>query len=169
MVSAIVCVDKNWGIGYKGNLLVSIPEDMSFFRDKTRGNIVIMGRKTYDSLPSKPLPYRTNIVITSKVDNYMTDENGTIFASMNFIKTLLNILPSKFPLDVYIIGGGHIYKELLPYCDNAYVTKINCAYKDVDTYFPNLEKEDNWEIAEVGDNKVYRGTGYKFCIYKKEM
>ena len=169
MVSAIVCVDKNWGIGYKGNLLVNIPEDMRFFRDKTKGNIVIMGRKTYDSLPSKPLPYRTNIVITSKVDNYMTDKNGTIFASMNFIKTLLNILPSKFPLDVYIIGGGYIYKELLPYCDNAYVTKINYAYKDVDAYFPNIEKEDNWEITEIGEDKTYRGIGYKFCIYKKEM
>lgn len=168
MVSAIVCVDKNWGIGYNNNLLISIPEDMRFFRDKTRHSVIIMGRKTYDSLPSKPLPHKTNIVITSKVDRLKINEKGTIFVSMDFIKTFLNTLSSESPVDYYIIGGGQIYNELLPYCNKAYVTRVNIA-KNADTYFPNLDSLSEWEIDEISDSQNYDGIKYRFCTYKKEV
>ena len=169
MVCAIVCADKNWSIGYKGNLLVHIPEDMRFFRNKTVNNVVIMGRKTYDSLPSRPLPYRTNIVITSKVEeHYEIDKNGTIFVSMDFIKTLLENLSSESSVNFYIIGGGQIYKELLPCCNRVYVTKVNYAYENVDTYFQNLDKDSEWSLTSESEEKEHIGIKYKFTIYDKK-
>lgn len=168
MVAAIVCVDNNWGIGYNGKLLANIPEDMKLFKERTTNNVVIMGRKTYDSLPSKPLPNRVNIVITSKVDECNIDDNGTIFTTMDFIKLFLNTLSPDSPIDYYIIGGGKIYEELLPFCNTCYVTKVNEAYEDVDTYFPNLDEHAEWYewFEESSEIKVYRGTEYKFCIYE---
>lgn len=167
MVSAIVCVDKNWGIGYNNKLLINIPEDMRFFKDKTKNGVIIMGRKTYDSLPSKPLPHKINIVITSKVDKLETDEKGIMFVSMDFIKTFLNTLSSESPIDYYVIGGGKIYNELLPYCSKAYVTKVNIS-KNADTYFPNLDNLSEWEVSETSDSKTYNGFNYKFYTYKNK-
>lgn len=170
MISAIVCVDKNWGIGYNGKLLAYIPEDMRFFKEMTSNSMVIMGRKTYDSLPSKPLPNRINVVITSKINkDYEIDEKGTVFASMELVKLYLSTLHPLMSPNCFVIGGEQIYKELLPYCDNAYVTKIDCAYKDVDTYFPNLDKNKEWEMVKNGEEKMHNGIEYKFCIYAKEV
>lgn len=168
MVSAIACVDKNWGIGFQGKLLVNIPEDMRFFREKTANSVVIMGRKTYDSLSVKPLPNRINIVITSKVDKTTIDEKGVIFITMDFAKTYLNTLPSNSPVDYYVIGGGQIYKELLPYCNKAYITMANYAFENADAFFPNLENDKDWEMTENGAEKIHHGIHYNFCTYKKE-
>lgn len=169
MISAIVCVDKNWGIGYQGKLLTHIPEDMKFFKEKTTNSVVIMGRKTYDSLPVKPLPNRlSNIVITSKINKmYEEDNNGTILATMDFVKMYLETLSKDSQTNFYIIGGGQIYKELLPYCNKIYVTKINLAYQNVDTYFPNLEQDEEWEIAVDSEEKEYNELKYKFCTYER--
>lgn len=169
MISAIVCVDKNWGIGYKGELLSYIPEDMKFFKEMTTNSVVIMGRKTYDSLPVKPLPNRTNIVITSKVNGHEINEDGVMFVSLEFIKLYLQTLSPISPINYYIIGGGQIYEELLQYCHTSYVTKINCAYKNVDIYFPNLDKMKDWEewIEESDEKKEYHGLEYEFCVYEK--
>lgn len=169
MISAIVCVDKNWGIGYQGKLLTHIPDDMKFFKEMTTNNVVIMGRKTYESLTIKPLPNRTNIVVTSKSNN-IKNEDGTMFVSMEFIKRYLETLSPISPINYYIIGGGQIYKELLPYCHTAYVTKINCSYKNVDTYFPNLDEMKDWEewIDEDDKNREYYGLEYKFCVYERK-
>lgn len=170
MISAIVCIDKNWGIGYEGKLLAYIPEDMRFFKHMTSNSVVIMGRKTYDSLSLKPLPNRINVVVTSKISkDYEIDDKGTVFASMDFVKMHLSTIHPLMPMDYLIIGGEQIYRELLPYCDNAYVTKVDYAYKDVDTYFPNLDKSEEWEMAKDGEEKIYDGMKYKFCIYVKEV
>lgn len=170
MVSAIVCVDKNWGIGYQGNLLARIPEDMRFFRDKTKYGVIIMGRKTYDSLPSKPLPYKTNIVVTSKIDGLcQVDEKGTIFVTMDFIKLYLETLHPDTPVHYFVIGGGQIYKELLPYCNNAYVTKVERTYNAVDTYFPDLDEMSDWHISEIEPSRKYNGVKYRFTIYEREV
>lgn len=171
MISAIVCVDKNWGIGYQGNLLAYIPEDMRFFKEKTTNNVVIMGRKTYESLPFKPLPNRTNIVITSNISSPCEvceiDENGTIFMTIDFVKLYLSTLHPDTPIDYYVIGGGQLYKELLPYCNKSNVTKLNHSFENVDTYFPNLDNEKEWMETESGEEKMYLGIQYKFCIYEK--
>ncbi len=166
MISAIVCVDENWGIGYQGKLLAHIPEDMKFFKDKTTNNAVIMGRKTYDSLPLKPLPNRTNIVITSK-KNKTHDNDATSYVSMKFIKTYFDTLSQKSMANYYIIGGGQIYKELLPYCDKVYVTKVFHCYDNADTYFPNIDNIPEWEIESASEIKEYNNIKYQFCTYKK--
>jgi dihydrofolate reductase len=169
MISTIVCVDKNWGIGYQNNLLAHIPEDMRFFRNKTQNSVIIMGRNTYDSLPSKPLPNRINIVVTSKIDkDCKVDESGAFFVTMDFIKIFLSTLSPNSPINYFVIGGGQIYNALLPYCQKAYVTKVNYDYKNIDTYFPNLDAMNDWTEVKNGKEKAYQGLKYKFCVYERE-
>lgn len=172
MISAIVCVDQNWAIGYKGDLLAKIPEDMKFFKEKTTGQTVIMGRKTYDSLPIKPLPNRENVVITREVykDEYSRykDDDGVVYAELERVSDVLKFV-KKHSLNssYFVIGGGQIYKELLPYCDTVYVTKIDYAFENADTYFPNLENIPEWEIESISEIKEYDNIKYRFYTYKK--
>ena len=168
MISAIVAVDNNWGIGSNNKLLASIPEDMKFFKEKTMHEVVIMGRKTYDSLPKKPLPNRTNVVITSKFDKSYLEKDGVFFVSMDFIKMYLKTLSINVPINHYIIGGGAVYNELLPYCDNAYVTKIFNSYDNVDTFFPNIDDTTEWEVEQTSEVKRHNDICYQFCTYKKK-
>lgn len=169
MISAIVCADANFGIGCQGKLLDTIPEDMKFFKKKTNNSIVIMGRKTYDSLPNKPLSDRVNIVITSNIDDKNLMEvrkEGIIYTDIDAIKGVLEN-SQILPWDIYIIGGGTIYKELLPYCERIYITKILHAYDNVDTYFPNIDAMLEWILAFESDIKEYNGIKYKFCVYDR--
>ena len=166
MISAIVAADDNWGIGRGNKLLAHIPEDMKFFKEKTMNNVVIMGRKTYESLPKKPLPNRTNIVITSKETHFKEDD--TMFVSMDFIKAYLKTLSDDAPINYYIIGGGTIYRELLPYCECAYVTKIFNSYDNVDTFFPNIDDMPEWGIEQTSEIKEHNDIYYQFCTYKKK-
>ena len=168
MISAIVCVDNNWGIGSNNDLLVSIPEDMKRFKEKTVGNVVIMGRKTYESLPVKPLPNRVNVVVTSDVEKIKKDNaDGVAFITMDCAKVYLDTLTTYSLIDYYIIGGGQIYKELLPYCDCVYVTKVNRTYENADTFFPNIDEMSEWKIKNTGKTKEYDGIKYQFYEYRK--
>jgi len=121
-MKAIVNVDKNWGIGNDGDLLQFIPADMKFFKENTIGNVVVMGRTTFDSLPGKqPLKDRTNIVLTK---NKSFQNDGVIV--LNSVEEVLKEVTKYSEDEVYIIGGEMIYKQLLPYCKEAYITK--CSY-----------------------------------------
>ena len=169
MIAAIVAVDNNWGIGFNGDLLEKIPADLKYFKELTTDNIVVMGRKTWDSLPNTPLPDRINIVISNSLfpfeGNYQWDviKHLSMCASMdyaiNYIKNVDN--------DVFIIGGGQIYKELLPLCDRVYVTKIYKDYENVDTYFPNLNASDEWEAFCNGGPLAYKDFSYQFWTYDR--
>ena len=162
MISAIVAVDKNWGIGYNGDLLEYIPEDMKHFKAVTAGHVVVMGSKTWDSLPKKPLPDRINIIISNKGNLLL--ENGAIRLSLDDL--LLGI--ADFKDDVFVIGGGSIYEQLLPLCDRVYVTKIEKSYKNIDTYFPiNLDKDPNWEASTCTELRDYKDIPYAFLTYDK--
>ena len=165
MIAAVVAVDENWGIGSNNELLAHISEDLKNFKKLTKNNVVIMGRKTYESLPNKPLPNRVNVVISSK--NHTLEDKGIIFVSMDYIKTFLGTQSSNALADCFIIGGGMIYKELLPYCEKVYVTKIHHAYENVDTYFPNVDKMPEWEMTMISENKKYNDIEYQFCIYRR--
>lgn len=160
MISAIVAVDNNWGIGFNGDLLEHIPEDLRRFKELTFNKVVIMGRKTWDSLPKKPLPNRLNLVITRQ--GRFVDEM-TVFLSLEEIISRLNYLDNEDHW--FIIGGGEIYKTLLPFCDNVYVTKIFKTYDKVDTYFPNLDNDPNWEIKEQSEVKTHKDIQYQFQLY----
>ena len=161
MISAIVAVDENFGIGFNGNLLEKIPEDMKYFKELTTNNIVIMGRKTWDSLPKKPLPNRTNIVITNQK---RSEENGAKFMTL---EDAMRYAIVNRPTDVFIIGGGSIYKGFLPICDKVYLTKIMISHENVDTYFPNIELMDNWKCIEQSEIKQYNDISYQFKTYSR--
>ena len=164
MISAIVAVDENWGIGFNGDLLEKIPEDLKYFKALTTGHVVIMGRKTWDSLPHKPLPDRTNIIISNQGNLLL--ENGAIRLKLEDL--LLGI--ANFEEDIFVIGGGTIYKELLPFCDRVYVTKIFKSHENVDTYFPNLDEPEEWNIWKVVEQSktyTYNDLMYQFWTYDR--
>ena len=124
MISAIVCIDKNWGIGFNGELLEHIPEDMKHFKELTTKNTVVMGRKTWDSLPKKPLPDRCNIIISRQGKHYEKNDGYYPTWTMPLEECIMSMMNDNIN-DYFIIGGGQIYEQLLPYCDRVYITKID--------------------------------------------
>ena len=161
-MNLIVAVDKNWAIGKDNKLLVSIPQDMKFFRETTIGKVVVMGRKTLESFPGgQPLKQRTNIVLTR--DKKFTAKDAII---VHDVDELLEELKKYNSEDIYVIGGESIYRQLLPYCDLAHVTKINHAY-EADTYFPNLDEKDEWVVTGVSDEQTYFNLEFEFVRYER--
>lgn len=157
----IVAVDSNWAIGNKGDLLVSIPEDHKFFRQTTMGGVVILGRKTLSGFPNgMPLSGRDNIILSRNPDYKV---NGAKVA--HSLDELFEILKAYKDKKIFVIGGGDIYKMLLPYCRYAHVTKIDYKYA-ADTYFPNLDEMDNWKI--VSDSEEHTYFDLEFYFYKYE-
>lgn len=160
-MNLIVAVDNNWGIGKGNQLLTRIPEDMRHFREKTMGKIVVMGRKTFESLPDrKPLKERRNIVLSSS----MEPTDGIEVAGN--IENLMDIIKGKEE-SVFVIGGGCVYHQLMPYCNTAYVTKIKHSF-DADVFMDSLDNEEGWEEREEGEEKEYNGMTYQFCRYTKQ-
>ena len=133
-MKAIVAIDKLWGIGKDGNLLFNNKEDMKFFKETTIGKVVVMGRKTFESLPNGPLKDRMNLVITNR--DYENDKN----VKFGDIDTINEIIKKYDTNDIFIIGGASIYEQFLYRCDTVYVTHNSKAY-DADTYMPNLAFE----------------------------
>lgn len=132
----IVATDANYGIGKNGDLLFHIPEDLNFFKNVTMGNVVVMGRTTFESLGSKPLKGRINIVLTSNTD-LISDSTNLFFMNIKqFEHWLENNAPDD--KDVFIIGGGQVYEHYIDRCDTLYITTYNKAFSNVDTYFPNI-------------------------------
>ena len=160
-MNLIVAVDKNWGIGKNNRLLVSIPQDMKFFRETTSGGVVIMGRKTLESLPGgKPLQKRINIVISSDI-NYVVPGAVVVHGINQAIAEAKKYKNKK----VFVIGGASIYRQMLPYCDFAYVSKIEHEF-DADTYFPNLDEMENWKMENISEKYEYENMNFCFVKYK---
>lgn len=160
-MNLIVAVDGNWAIGNNGDLLCKNPIDMKFFKETTTGKVVIMGRKTLESFPKqKPLPNRTNIVLSrnNKIDGCIV---------VNSIDELLIKIKNYDDDDLFVIGGGQIYKELLPYCKKAYVTKMKNIF-EADTYFPNLDELDDWEMVDKSEDFKYENIEFNFFIYENK-
>ena len=164
MISAIVAVDKDWGIGYQGKLLEHLPPDMKYFKEVTENHMVICGRKTWDSIPKKPLTRRLVIVISNKGFKV---EPGAVFLDMPHAMAHINQVKDDDEQEWFVIGGGEIYKQLLPYCDRVYVTKIEKSHKDVDTYFPNLDKDPQWEVSTCTELRDYGNIPYAFLTYDR--
>lgn len=162
-MNIIVAVDKNWAIGKNNKMMWSIPADMRFFREKTTGHVVVMGRKTLESFPNGlPLKQRTNIVL-SRDKNYQV--KGALV--MHTTEELLEHLKGYAPEEIFIIGGESIYRQFLPYCDTAYVTKIDHAY-DADTHFPNLDEMPEWEMTEAGEEQTSFDLEFVFTKYERK-
>ena len=160
-MNLIVAVDKNWAIGKDNKLLVSIPADMKFFRETTKGNVVVMGRKTLESFPQgQPLQKRVNIVI-SQNENYQVKGAVVVHSIEEAVEEA-----KKYEGDVYVIGGESIYRAMLPYCQMALVTKIDHAY-EADTYFPNLDEDPEWELTGETEEQTYFDLEYVFQKYER--
>lgn len=163
-MNLIVAVDKNWAIGKKGNLLVSIPGDQKMFREETLGKVIVMGRKTLESLPGgQPLYGRTNVVLSRNPD---FKQKGTeVFHS---VEESLEYLKQFSSEDIFIIGGEQIYRQFLPYCDTAHVTWIDFQY-EADVFFPNLDKNPDWEVTAESDEQTYFSICYEFRRYERKQ
>lgn len=161
-MNLIAAVDKNWAIGCKNKLLVSIPADMKFFRETTIGKVVVMGRKTLESFPNgMPLKKRTNIVLTH--DKTYKVPDAILVHSMEELHEELKKYPSE---DIYVIGGETIYKQLLDECDVAHITKIDYEF-EADAYFPNLDELPDWKITQDSEEQTYFDLEYYCYKYEK--
>ena len=162
-MNLIATVDKNWAIGKDNKLLVSIPADMKMFREGNYRKSGCYGKKNTGVFPNGlPLKNRTNIVITGNRD-YQVKGAVIVHSIEEALKEV-----EKYPAeDVYCIGGDSIYKQMLPYCDTAHVTKIDFAY-EADAYFPNLDEDPDWEITAESEEQTYFDLEYAFVKYERK-
>lgn len=156
----IVAVYDDWGIGKDGTQPIALSDDRKFFREKTRGAMVIAGRRTVADFPGqKPLPGRVNVVLTRQSGEI---PGFTVCASVEEAVALAQTAQRAM-----VIGGGSIYKQMLPYCDTAYITKVHVT-PDSDTFFPNLDADSQWTLEQVLQSGEENGIGYEMLLYKRK-
>ena len=162
-MNLIVAVDSNWAIGNKNELLIRIPNDHKHFREETTGKVVVLGRKTLETFPQGlPLKNRTNIILSTNPSYQVKDA-----IVVHSVEELLEELKKYADEDIYIIGGDSVYKQMLPYCDVAHITKIDHAY-EADAHFPNLDEDPEWEITAESDEQTYFDIAYTFLKYERK-
>lgn len=156
----IVAVYDDWGIGENGTQPVALSADRKFFREITRGAMVIVGRRTIEDFPGKqPLPGRVNVALTR---SEMEIPGFTVCHSPEQVIQL-----AKNAGRAMVIGGGSTYKQMLPMCDTAYVTKVHCT-PDSDTFFPNLDEDPDWKLEQILQCGEKNGIAYEMCLYKRK-
>lgn len=173
-MNLIVAVDNRWGIGFQDRLLFRIPEDQKRFKSLTTGKVVILGRRTLETFPgSRPLKDRRNIILTRSA--HFTAVSADICHSLDELRAQLRGVPDP---DVFVIGGTSIYRQLLPYCEYAYVTKI-AALRPADCFFPDLDQQPGWRLIEVEHHQTDTAwiTGetepttvaFDYCLYHQDL
>ena len=159
MIKAIVHVDKEWGIGKGNDMMFSLPKDMKFFRETTMGHTVVMGGNTLRSFPNgKPLKNRVNIVLSRG----QVSDDCVIVRSYDELKTAMKARENE---DIYVIGGGELYKALLPYCHEVLVTKVD-AVGGAEVFFPNLDEHPDFICVDEGAPIEDNGFTIRFTTYK---
>lgn len=160
----IASADQNWGIGFQNRLLARIPEDMKQVSAKTKGKVIVMGRKTLESFPGgKPLADRTNIVLTEN-RNYSVEDAWVV----HDISELMDQL-KDYQDEIYVFGGESIYRQLLPFCSKACITRFHTAFQ-ADAFLPDFSALDGWELVEEGPVQVSRtGLEYQFLEYRSSQ
>lgn len=157
-MNLIVAVDQNWAIGKDGDQLVYLKEDLKRFRTLTSGHTVILGRKTLATFPGgRPLKNRRNLILSRNPQ--FQAEGAEVFSSVEE-------LVQQADGDAFVIGGASVYEQLLPYCDTAYITKIHAGFP-ADTYFPDLDKAEEWEIVEESESLEQDGIAYHYVTYRR--
>lgn len=163
----IVAVDNKWGIGKNNGLLFDLKLDMKHFVEHTKGKVVVMGANTLRSLPNgMPLKNRTNIVLNPDGDIFDAIDKGYILATS--LDELLEQIHVQQDNDVYVIGGAMMYHTLLPYCDTAYITKVE-SDGGATVFFDNLDNLDNWSCIEMGEPLDDNGHTIRFCTYSNSI
>ena len=154
----IVAVDQNWAIGRDGALLKSIPADLKYFKETTMGHPVLLGRKTLATFPGgRPLPGRKNFILSS-IPGYAV-EGAEVISSIGEAVRLC-------PDDTFVIGGGSVYRAMLPCCDTAYVTKIYSSFP-ADTWFPDLDALSDWTLTGKAPMLEYEGLKFQYLTYER--
>ena len=161
-MNLIASATLDWGIGFQNELLYRVSKDMAQFRKKTTGNVVVMGRNTFLSMPNqKPLPNRTNIVLTR--DRTFAPDGVTTAHSLDELFEALKGCDSE---SVFVIGGAMLYETLLPYCDKAYITRF-WAKKQADRFLPDLDKADGWRLQKRSAVQQQDGLLFTYDLYIK--
>ena len=156
----IVAVYDDWGIGCCGTQPIALSADRKFFRETTKGAMVIVGRRTIEDFPGKkPLPGRVNVALTR------SDAEIPGFTVCHSPEEAMEL--AKSAEKCFVIGGGSIYQQMLPYCDVAYITRVH-ANPGSDTFFPNLEEDANWYLAETLQSGEENGIAYEMLLYKRK-
>lgn len=156
----IVAVYDDWGIGKDGTQPVALSADRKFFRETTKGAMVIVGRKTLADFPGgRPLPNRVNVVLTRQ--DISMDGVGICHSPEEAFAL------AKTAQRAMVIGGGSVYQQMLPLCDRAYVTKVHVT-PESDTYFPNLDEDPNWCLDEILQSGEENGIHFEMCLYKRK-
>ena len=164
MIRAIVCVSENWAIGKNNGLIFNLKQDMKFFTENTLNKVVVMGENTLLSLPGgKPLKNRVNIVLCPESHEY---EDCICFHELEPLLTYVSILAKE--QDVFVIGGGMMYRSMLPYCDEVLVTKVKEYIPDAQVFFPNLDEDSNFEIVNTSDTLEEDGKLFNFVTYRRK-
>lgn len=161
-MNLVVAADRHWADGKDGRVLVDIPGDRQMLMKETLGKVLVMGRKTLESLPGgRPFASRRNLVLTRN-GNYRVKGAQVCISLEEALKTL-----EEFDTrDVYIIGGQSMYEQFLPYADTVHVTRIDYTY-DADSFFPNLEQDGDWEMTEEGEEQTYFDLCYTFQRFQR--
>lgn len=155
----IAAIYDDWGIGANGTQPVALSADRKFFRQTTKGATVIVGRRTVEDFPGqKPLPGRVNILLSG----HIRELPG--FTVCDNVQQALE--QSKDASRVFVIGGGSIYRQLLPYCDGAYITKVHTQVTS-DTFLPNLDNDPQWQLTQVLETGEENGISYEICRYER--
>lgn len=163
-MNMIAAVDKNWAIGHMGRLLVSIPNDMRHFREETMGKVIVYGRKTLSTFPqSMPLGGRVNIILSG--DPNFRVKGAEVISSVDRLLERIEAYPEDA---VYVVGGESVYRQLLPYCSRAFITKIDRAY-EADAFFPRLDQDPEWEITADSEEQTYFDMAYYFLKYERKV
>ena len=159
-MEVIVAVYDDWGIGKDGTQPVALSADRKFFRTTTKGAMVIVGRRTIQDFPGQqPLPNRVNVALTRQ---NVEIPGFSVAHSPEEAEEL-----AKNAERAFVIGGGSVYRQMLPYCDSAYVTKVHCTVES-DTFFPNLDEDPAWCVAEILQTGEENGITYEMCLYKRK-
>ena len=156
----IVAVYEDWGIGKDGTQPIALTADRKFFRETTRGAMVIVGRRTIEDFPGqKPLPGRVNVALTRGNPEL---PGFTVCHSPEEAAEL-----AKTADRTMVIGGGSIYRQMLPFCDRAIITKVHVT-PESDTYFPNLDADPDWYLAETLQSGEEDGVAFEMCLYRRK-
>lgn len=156
---AIFHADKRWGIGKNNDLMFELPKDMKFFRETTKGKVVVMGLNTLRSFPGgKPLKNRINIVLSPD------DIEGDVVTVHNLCELFSEV--KKYPQeDVFVVGGASVYRALIPYCTEILVTKVD-ADGGAEAFVPDLDADQNFLLTEESDSIEDNGYQIRFCTYR---
>lgn len=161
MISIIVAIAENYAIGKKGDLLCHLPADLKHFKEITSGKTVLMGERTFYSLPKHPLPNRRNIVLT--------DVKGKTFEGAEAVYSLEELCAKvQGEEEAFVIGGGMVYRQMMPKADKLYITHIHHSWEEADTFFPEI-KEDEWKLISSEEHKADEKNPYDFtfCTYNR--